>query len=586
MTKQMGFIKNKENTNIVSNFDVDNIKAHRLIIGGTGSGKTTSYINNVLHNLITNIDAPSIIAYDEKSTISMTVKHMMKQDLEAIYEFSTMKVHDNSISINLLSYFDNDKDLRILFDTICKVEEALGDHKYWAKSAAALLFDTTKMLKSFQKICQYSSEITNQNVEFDDFVNISGRKKGEIEKVKIQISKEPITLSILSKYTIENRLYFKGIAENSIWILNKLKKQIVSYICESLIEKDALELDKLFDEAHKNAKKMSNHNIDYDGSSGTGPNGIFMTATSSINATGLCEIETLNDVTNTRDVIKLLEEKRRVLIIDSDALAYAATVSITKILFDRLSMRTRQQTRRPVHVLIDEASRIVLSREIELAKTMAIARESQLYLHLCFQSASQLQQLSEAEYNTIMENAPDIYTFSTADEPKDSHYYRHNAHPDKVLYANPIYITRKEMLAVESKYQKLMNAYNKIDYADDEVILFDPRLYEKKKFVYAIQYNSGLERLVYFENKSNIEFNSFRKMLQQQKEKEMQIIEKLECKDSHIEIGLDAYEFKKNIDWMNECEEIAKSDEDSMLYYLFGNVNSFEQEDEKEVKND
>ena len=512
----MGFINNNENTEIIKGFDVDNIKAHRLIIGGTGSGKTTSYINNVLQHLIDNKHAPSIIVYDEKSTLSMTIKHMMRHAFEDIYEFSTMKIHDNSISINLLSYFENDKDLRILFESICKVEETLGDHKYWAKSAAALLFDMTKMLKSFQKICQYSSNITNKAVKFDDMVNINGKKKGEIEKIKIQISKRPVTLKLLSEFTIENRLYFKGLSENSTWILNKLKKQIVSNIQQTLTKETALELDKIFDEAYKNAKKMSSHNIDYDGSSGTGPNGIFMTATSSLNATGLCEIETLNDISNTMDIIKLLEEKRRFLIIDSDALPYSATVAITKLLFDNLSMRTRQQIRRPIHVLIDEAARIVLSREIELAKTMAIARESELYLHLCFQSEAQLQKLGDSEYNTIIENASEVYLFNTTDEPKKPHYYSNSMYSNEIFFAKPIFISRKKLLTVEAQYQKSMNAYNNLDYSDDEVILFDPRLYEKEKLVYVIQYDTGIERLVYFEHDQNIEFDSFRQILQYQ----------------------------------------------------------------------
>lgn len=113
-------------------------------------------------------------------------------------------------------------------------------------------------------------------------------------------------------------------------------------------------------------------------------------------------------------------------------------------------------------------------------------RQARVSVHLATQHESQMiETFGQNRWLTYQTNFPDIFTLSAHDFRLKPFLYHHKKR-DKVYKSGPIFFDRVALLQTEKKFQSQTGQYSNICKNQNEVVMYDARLYELKENVIII----------------------------------------------------------------------------------------------------
>ena len=525
----MGFIVDNSDNN--KNLKTPSPTGHSLTIGETGSGKTTAVIRPLIKQAIE--EGSAILLVDEKNTLHLDLKYLEPDPINKVYQFGGIAKGRNDLSINLLDIIKSKKQFQKFADTLMGVTISDSNHHFWAKSAANMLVDVYTVLSAIKKLIQYAQlHIVSKEIIFKDTAVITAKKKNLSEILKgdddakeeeyhsYKIDGKNLTLSELFGY-FNNRLEFKVLTERIEHICDGLKGEIIKTMRSNVDEEHIMELDRLMDTLQEQGKTLKKWKITYEMTDNSGNNGVYFSVSACLGE--LAELPCINNPYGD-DIVSLLEKGKHVVINSESLSTQVVSILLSRVL-DILSLRAKREKVQAVSVIIDEASRVI-DADSELHTDFL--RQARVSVHLATQHESQMIETFGANrWMTYQTNFPDIFTLSTHDRSLKPFFYHHKK-SDKVYQAEPMFIDKKELLKTEQIFQSQTHQYKNICRSQNEVVLYDARLYELKENVIIINATTLEECEVrYKEDYSNNK--GFFQIYMKQRQKHVEMCEIVSC---------------------------------------------------------
>lgn len=392
----IGFIKNENIYNTQQTkekYIIEENFTHALILGETGSGKTTGIINpNLYYRVKRN---HGILVYDFKGNYHFSVKYMAYKckRLNDVLELGKPW----GISINLLEVFNEVE----FSDFLTVMLKHHPKDKFWEQSAINLgmgIYLALKALKNFDS----SIEFTLKNL-----IDIASSYE-KIEKLKIKL---------LSNIF----MYYQDEDENTKKNILKLKK---AYETIDRIAKD---------EDLENSKSEK-----------TVLTSVVMSLIAPIS--NLAGIEYLNDEKGVNILNELSNGK--IIILHVPSFRQNEINALTNAFFSNFQERNDNKET-PITVFIDEAQK-VLNSETHLP--VDILREAKIEIILATQSVNNLiGAMGESKTYELLENLVTKIELKNKHNDLKKGFYQVN---EKIFKLKPLYFSQNALNKVESYYQK------------------------------------------------------------------------------------------------------------------------------------
>ncbi len=420
---------------------------------------------------------------------------MRIEPLLKVYQLgNTIANGKNDIGINLLEIAcGSKKSTQEFFDLLVGLDnETDSSHQFWAQAASEMIKDIYMFLNSIKRFLQFLEKYTAGVVyEFEKTININDDTDGII-KVKFKITPLPLTLRELAIY-FQDKKQFIAICEKGEFIVRFIKQLFPLDSVAKLKDTELVKLNIFYNEMIKASIKLKNHTIPYDNSDASGVKGVYFTACSHIN-TSLVDLDYLNVPRPKFDIIELLENGNHI-VINSESLPTIATNIITSRILELLTLRAKRQAPRHIVFVADEASR-VLNKKSDMDRILAFGREAGIRIHIATQAESQLIELfGILKYNSMKENFGDVYFLSSDEYPLKKFVY-FSKKENHIYKSVPCFVEQKKLYEAEKNYQISTGQYCDVQIEQDEIIIYDARLYEEKSLLIAINIVTLEEREV------------------------------------------------------------------------------------------
>ena len=394
----LGFIKENTPSNTV--FEVD--FKHSLILGETGSGKTTGFINpNLSHRMKLN---HGILVFDYKGHYHTHIKALAKKHNRLKDVIIIGEPWGESINIlDLLNENGVEETLRILI-------EAGKENKFWENSAVNLALDVLKIVK---------------------LLNYFG------------IKEYPYNFSSLFKIT-SSAVSFKNFKEKT--------KKIVAK--KSILKKDYLKAYELLQTFKKVDNLVQDEELE---SVISGSRRLIGDVLDTI-AKVLSKIEKLSFL-NTPGINPAYElDNKKIIIIKSNFLGDKELSVIIKAIFDKLLKRFVNFST-PISIFIDEAQK-VLNKHFILP--IDILREIKVDVILATQSISNLEnKIGKEKTKELLANLTNKVYLKGQDSDVEKWFFYTQNNPQKRKFY-PLNISKKEAFLAELEFQKMIRLKEKI----------------------------------------------------------------------------------------------------------------------------
>ena len=494
----MGFIKSPEITPLTSSILVEETFTHSIAFGQTGSGKTTSFIYPNLKNRIEL--GHGILLCDYKGKEHSSVKFLADAAgrLDDVVEIGTPWGE----SVNILENMD-EEELDHFFENILSHG---NDGKYWSNSAKSLGQSLLEVLGAIDNFSKLMFELD------EDFCNGEYIHTGGFSY--------PInrTFTSLVKVcnTYENLVKFISKLTD---LISKTKRIMLESARKEIESKEEIELFKpkysRVVRAHERLKEVIKERADSLENFGKNSNeNLTQNIIGSLTSPLITLAQNRFFNTNSFDIATALNEGK-IIIVNAESLSDALLESLNNVILHELSKRTRKIDLHPVSIFIDEAQR-VLSEKTDLP--VDILREAQVDVFLATQNGALLKErLTSEKYDALIGNLTQKYYFknSVKEELDEENllaslstfeYLNYDGEFSEVIQSQPIYISKKEKLLVEYKYQrkyKVLTNYSYLNRKKSLVLEYIPRMYKDKKLM-AINIKSMKEEIVEAESLEDI----------------------------------------------------------------------------------
>jgi len=510
---RLGFINTATKNEKVK---VPAFNGHTLTIGQTGCGKTTSIIRPLIEKSIK--DKHAILLFDEKNLLHLDLKYLDDAPIENVFQLGGIAKGTNDLKINLLDMVQSKKQFQKFANSLMRVSSSGEGHRFWAQSAANMLSDIYQSLFSIKKLLQYASK----NL-YKDSLKVSIKITSDDSKLKdplvymYTINSQNLTIKELFSF-FENRVKFKVFTEYHKELLYSIQETVSSIFLISDIEDKCLqELDTLYYDIEKDLSRLKKWKISLKSQDSSGNNGVYFTVAASLG--DLAIIESVN-YPNGDNIIDILEEGKHVVVNSEDLPSQVTSILFSRTL-DILSLRAKRKKIQTVSVIVDEASR-VLNEDSELHTDFL--RQAKVFVHLAIQHESQLiEKFGESKYQTYQTNFQEIFKMATYEQvmPKFQYYSHYDG---EVYISKPIFLEEKDLLKFEYIYQQETNQYSTL-HLEDEVVVYDGRLYEERKEVLVIDINTLEERSVPYHKEESIKGKVFSELYEKERGMYLESIE-------------------------------------------------------------
>jgi type IV secretory pathway TraG/TraD family ATPase VirD4 len=392
----MGFIKEQNNTNDKLQIPVD--FKHCIILGETGSGKTSSVINPLLLDRMKRNHG--ILIFDFKGNYHYVVKTLAKQEGKLSNIIELGKIYG--------SYANIIEDLPL--EAVSKILRNLLNHrkddKFWEDSAVELA-------KSILGIIYYMNELTNNNCKykynFKTLIEIAKNAKN-IKKFKKEIIK------------FANDFFKKSYNSYELNLINLLLEEYESL--DSIADDDTLE--KMIEDNEKNPL-----------------NSVIISLINPITSLK-------KDIVNINE-INILEElnKGKIIIASLNDFDENVLNAIVESIFYQIYYFKIDNPDSKISIFMDEAQKII-NNNFELP--LDVLREYKVEVILATQSIANLKEkVDHNKIDALLANLVHKIYLNGKDKevPKYEAFYN-----EKYYKLNPINIDNSNKFLAEITYQK------------------------------------------------------------------------------------------------------------------------------------
>lgn len=473
---------------------------HAMIIGETGSGKTTSAIIPFLEDRIKK--GYGVLTFDYKGEEHQKIKHLAKK-----YNRLNDVVMVNSpwgAKINLLSEIN----LESAIGLIKNIYFTMDSDSMWENLACRYLYDTLNALKQMRIIALIYNEF------FPNYV----------ENVPEFSLEEGVMVHENYNDFVDFTVRVYDFYENYI---NVDLKSIVSHLPKELADEF---LENITSPLERAKAILNNFNIKYKNfkgakrSSGTysgmdDENRIYSRNVPSIITSCSDLAYNKNFNSNENSLIDLLNSGK-IVIVNQEGLAETAFSLLLNGALDNLSRRKAKGKDNPISIFIDEAQKIV-------NKTMDfhtdVLRESKVEVILSFQNEHlMINEMGENRYLALCQNLTNKFIFrndrtrfysdsknlkAIKDENGLITYNEcYDAKNDKIINAKPLFISKNEQLGAEYEFQSLNKVFERFAAGFKEknyILKYDEKLLSEKFTFIAqniINYNTKEVKFITSEN--------------------------------------------------------------------------------------
>lgn len=379
---------------------------HMLILGETGSGKTTGIINpNLLYRMK---EGHGILLFDYKGHYHMHVKALAKR---------AGRLNDVMIigepwgeNINVLGLLNENG----IEEVLKVVIEAGENNKYWENSAVNLALEILKIIKNFRL-----SGINDLEYNFKTLFEISSNAK------RLKKFKESIIPLMLEKYD--------EFDEDECVYVNNIK--------EALETLDNIADDEELDSVIKGTRRLISD--------------VLATLSKPISKIASCDFLNKEGIDPAEEL-----DKGKIIIIKTNFLGETELSILVKAIFHKLHDRF-VEFKTPVSIFIDEAQK-VLNPKFELP--IDILREIKVDVILSTQSIANLEnKLGKLKTYELLANLTTKVYLKGQDSLIKKGFYRINDN-DEVIKFKPLYINKNEYFEAEYEYQEFIKIREKLKF--------------------------------------------------------------------------------------------------------------------------
>ncbi len=179
-----------------------------------------------------------------------------------------------------------------------------------------------------------------------------------------------------------------------------------------------------------------------------------------------------------------------------------------KILFnvmsEHFSTRSHKNNVQPVSFVLEELPRYA-SPTLDYEKTLAYARQSSYSIIGVIQDYSQLEKFRSSDVDSILNNVT-LFQLATQKEPLEKFHYFYN---NEIYKFDPQFISKEVLYKSELKYQKDTKQYAEVERQENEIVIYDERLYGIREVVTVVNIDTMEEREVHYDPKSEEEDDGY-----------------------------------------------------------------------------
>jgi methanogenic corrinoid protein MtbC1 len=446
---------------------------HSLILGKTGSGKTTSALLTGIKNHL--ISGHSILAFDEKNSLHLSLKAIaseLKISNDRIFQLG----NPEGIKVNIIKNYSEKR-----FHELSKMMIQESHDPFWAKAAQNMFVNTAMYMKSLKELfallqCEFKRigyYATNDKNTQNAFTWKKTADAGTFTPITIKIDHKPMVFNDIGQL-FEDARQFVALCVNAENILEKVLEEFP-------VIRESKKMMKKYNEVKEKSLKLVNYTIKPDLSEASGNNGVFFMISSSITD---MMADFLNDPYG-KDINELLEQQQSIVIINTEALTMPITSNLLNTILSRFVPRAKLTSKRAVSVFIDEANR-VLSPESDLYTD--ILREACIDVTLCVQNEAQMVEKFGA-YRWIAFQQNFVNRISYANDTNGLKTFEYeDLITSNVYQATPIFFDKEVLMQEELEYQNSQDLYLHCRDTASEVVIFDKHLmeYDNKVIIYDV----------------------------------------------------------------------------------------------------
>jgi ribosomal protein S7 len=474
----MGFLQTTSETkSTISSIIVPETFTHSIAFGQTGCGKTTSFIYPNLENRLAL--GHGILLYDYKGKEHMSLKFLAQKAgrLGDVVEIAKPWGE----SINIIQNMDEDE-LDKFFDNILKHGD---DNKYWQNSAKSLGQSLLRVLKAIEGFVDAMREVKPNTDE-----------KGRIYLGFSYPARRTLQALVESCKTFEHLgAFIKNLDGVEKYIDKMIAKEVEKVLCEEADVDSKKELFKniIAQKIHL-LEVIQETKISLESFGAESNENLTQNIMGSLTAPLLSLAQNPYFSVNSFDIVKALNAGK-IVVINTESLSSSAVESLNNTIMYELSKRTRSTNINPVSIFIDEFQRVV-SENTDLP--IDVFREAKVDLFLATQNSALLKdKLKSEKFEALMGNLTQKYYFANSnDENIESEnalreletfsYLKAEDNYLKVHKSEALYISDKEKLVVEYKYQKNREVLLNFAYhskSEPLVLEYDARLFKERKII-------------------------------------------------------------------------------------------------------
>jgi type IV secretory pathway TraG/TraD family ATPase VirD4 len=452
---RMGFIENNEIK--TKKLVVDDTFTNAICYGQTGSGKTTAFILPNIENRIKLNHG--VLVYDFKGNIHTHIKAIADKygKLSSVHEIGKPW----GKNIDVLKHITN-RSLESIFDNISKES---NDHDYWEDSAKKLFIN---LFNIFKNIYFVADKIT----EFKDISYATIMLTREI-----QSKYYPNLKNIYSVCQSANKIveFFKVINGE----IDTMYESFDRIIQQNLNIRTKKDLNKMLFYHTEVCKYFNNlgeyHSLEKTGSN-SGNNGVLQVLNNILSSVAVKDFLSKDEF----DIVSALN-RGEIVIINVQNITNDILTLINTSIYEQLTIRTSLGYSPAITIFIDECHRVLSKNSLP---DVDVCRENNFEFIMATQDILLLESvIGQMTAYMLLRNVTSQFTFKTTLDDLDKFEYK-DLISDRCSVSTPIYLSKKELLEVEYKYQKLKYICDVVDIETDSryVVQYSP-IYEEKNCV-------------------------------------------------------------------------------------------------------